>query len=230
MLSDYELMEVQVSVLFKNNEAGRLTSINEPGTKSAPRFFLGNTKQGNVEKYHETLDENVINELKQVVGKAPWLDAPNKVNIAEIIHVLSKVRPLEHVSIGPAYVFSDVRNSSTQAIRITQSNKELLRQYFSDFFEDVNYGQPFFAIVQNKTAVSVCCSSRETSIAAEASLHTAKDFRGRAFGMDVAIAWAVEVQKQGRIALYSTAWNNHSSQAVARKLKLRQYGVDLHFI
>lgn len=206
-----------------------MTAINEPSTKSAPRFFLGITKQGNVVRYHETLDEGVINELEQFIEEAPWLDAPNRVNMAAFIRVLSRARPLDHVYLGPAYVFPDMRGRSTQAIRITNMNIELLRKYFSDFFDDVAHGQPVFAVVQNQVAVSLCCSARTSSIAAEASLHTARDFRGRAYGMEVSTAWAAEIQNQGRIALYSTAWNNLASQAVARKLKLRQYGMDLHF-
>ncbi|MFM1654181.1 GNAT family N-acetyltransferase [Brevibacillus sp. B_LB10_24] len=227
--SDHELMETQVNVLFKHNEVGRMTTINESSAGSAPRFFLGITKQGNVVRYHETLDEGVINELEQFVEKASWLDAPNQVNMAEIIQVLSKDRPLDRVYLGPAYVFPDLRGRSTQAVRITHKNIELLRQYFSDFVDDVTHGQPVFAIVQNQVAVSLCCSARNSSIAAEASLHTARDFRGNGYGMEVSTAWAAEIQNQGRIALYSTAWNNLASQAVAKKLNLRQYGIDLHF-
>ncbi|MGZ7440241.1 GNAT family N-acetyltransferase [Paenibacillus sp. TH7-28] len=229
MLSNYELMEVHVSVLFKHNQAGRITSINEPGDPNAPRFFIGNTIQGTVERYHQSLGEHVINELKQIVGKAPWLDSPNQVNMTEIIQVLNKDRPLENIYVGPAYIFPDVRSSSKKAIRITHANIELLSPHFSDYVDDINFGQPVFAVVQNQVAVALCCSARQTSIAAEASLRTAKDFRGKAYALDVTTAWAAEVQEQGRMALYSTSWNNLSSQAVAGKLKLRQYGVDLHF-
>ncbi|GIO29322.1 MULTISPECIES: GNAT family N-acetyltransferase [Paenibacillus] len=227
--SDRELMEVQANVLFNHNEDGRMTTINEPSAKSAPRFFMGITKQGLVVRYHETLDEDVKNELKRFVEKAPWLDAPNRVNMADIIRILSKDRPVDHVYLGPAYVFPDVRGRLTQAVKITEMNIELLEPYFSDFVSDVLLGQPAFAVVQNQAVVSLCSSARSSSVAAEASLHTAPDFRGRAFGMEVAAAWAAEVQNQGRIALYSTAWNNLASQAVARKLKLRQYGMDLNF-
>lgn len=84
----------------------------------------------------------------------PWLDAPNRVNMVDIIRVLSKDRPIDHVYAGPAYVFPDLRDSSTQAIRITHMNIDLLRQYFSDFVDDVAHGQPVFAVVQNQVAMS----------------------------------------------------------------------------
>ncbi|MFC0392655.1 GNAT family N-acetyltransferase [Paenibacillus mendelii] len=77
--------------------------------------------------------------------------------------------------------------------------------------------------------MSLCCSAVQTSIGAEASLRTAKEFRGKSYALDVTTAWAAEIQSQGRIALFSTAWNNFSSQTVARKLELKQYGVELEF-
>ncbi|MBE9917039.1 GNAT family N-acetyltransferase [Paenibacillus donghaensis] len=229
LMSDQELMEVQANVLFNFNEVGRMTTINEPSAKSAPRFFMGITKQGNVVRYHETLGEDVKNELEQFVENAPWLNAPNRVNMADMIRILSQEKPVDQVYMGPAYVFPDMRGRSTQTIKITQTNIELLEPYFSDFVNDVILGQPAFAVVQHQAVVSLCSSARSSSIAAEASLHTAPDFRGRAYGMEVTAAWAAEIQHQGRIALYSTAWNNFASQAVARKLKLRQYGMDLNF-
>lgn len=227
--SDLELMEAQASVLFNFNEVGRMTTINEPSAKSAPRFFMGITKQGNVVRYHETLGEDIKNELERFVENAPWLDAPNRVNMADMIRILSQEKPVDQVYMGPAYVFPDMRGRSTQAIKITQMNIELLEPYFSDFVDDVTHGQPVFAVVQNQAVVSLCCSARSSSTAAEASLHTAPDFRGRAYGMEVTAAWAAEIQNQGRLALYSTAWNNFASQAVAKKLNLKQYGMDLNF-
>jgi len=206
-----------------------MTTINEPSAKSAPRFFMGITKQGNVVRYHEALAEDVKNELERFVEKAPWLDAPNTVNMADIIRFLSKERPIEDVYLGPAYVFPDMRGRSTQAIKMTQTNLDLLEPHFSDFVNDVILGQPAFAVVQNQAVVSLCSCARSSSIAAEASLHTAPDYRGKSYGVEAAAAWAAEIQNQGRIALYSTAWNNFASQAAARKLKLRQYGLDLNF-
>ncbi|MEC2525685.1 GNAT family N-acetyltransferase, partial [Bacillus thuringiensis] len=36
------------------------------------------------------------------------------------------------------------------------------------------------------------------------------------------------IQEEKRIPLYSTSWDNYASQAVARKLKLIDYGMNLH--
>ena len=219
MLSYNELMEIHARVRFKHDETGRLIT--------GPLLFIGTTAKGIVERYHQTLNEDITNELKHVVKKSSWLDNPNKVNMVELIQILNKERPVEQVYAGPVYVFDDVRGKHTEAVRISHENIELLKQHFSDYFEDVDVGQPVFAAVSDKVAVSLCCSAVQTSIGAEASLRTAKDYRGRSYALDVTTAWAAEIQKQVRIALFSTAWNNISSQAVARKLELKQYGVEL---
>jgi len=221
MLSNYELMQVHAGVRFKHDEAGRLIT--------GPLLFIGITAQGIVERFHQTLGEDITNDLKHVIMKSSLLDNPNKVNMVEMIQVLNKERPVERVYAGPVYVFHDVRSKQTEAVRITHENIELLEQHFSDYFEDVDSGQPVFAVVRDRVAVSLCCCAVQTSIGAEASLRTAKDYRGATYALDVTTAWAAEIQNQGRIALYSTAWNNLSSQAVARKLELKQYGVELEF-
>lgn len=40
LLSNFELMSIQTEVLFSHNQFGKITSINEPESTVAPRFFL----------------------------------------------------------------------------------------------------------------------------------------------------------------------------------------------
>ncbi len=83
-------------------------------------------------------------------------------------------------------------------------------------------------IVKNEKVVSVCCSARSTPVAAEASVETLAEFQGNGYGTDVVTAWAISIQEKRRIPLYSTAWDNFSLQAVASKLKIINYGMNLH--
>ncbi|WP_325166656.1 GNAT family N-acetyltransferase [Viridibacillus soli] len=164
-----------------------------------------------------------MEKLEQVIGTNPGA------YLGELISVLSIDRQLINLWIGPAYVFPDVRDRAhTQAKQVTHENKELLKLYFPYTFEDFEYKQPCFVIVEDNIPVSICCSARSSTKADEASVFTHEDYRGRGYGIDVTNAWAAEVQKQGRIALYSTSWDNFASQSVARKLKLLQYGTDIH--
>ena len=58
--------------------------------------------------------------------------------------------------------------------------------------------------------------------------YTLEDFRGKEYGIEVTNAGAIEIKNQNRIALYSTSFDNFSSQSIAKKLKLIQYGTDIH--
>jgi predicted GNAT family acetyltransferase len=69
---------------------------------------------------------------------------------------------------------------------------------------------------------------RITPAACEAGVETAPGFRGHGHAARVVAAWALAVRDAGQIPLYSTSWQNTASQAVARKLGLRQFGADLH--
>lgn len=222
MLSDLELMKYHVNVLFKNDECNRMTVVNESPYDVAPRIFVGGTRLGNVIRYSDTLGESLVRRLERVI------DTDTGVDLGGIIGVLSTDRLVSSFWTGPAFVFPDMRDRSGRAIRITESNKKCLKQYFPSIFNEFEHKQPCFAMIENGIAISVCCSARQTSEAAEASLATLGNYRGRAYAVDVSYAWAAELQNQGRIALYSTSWNNFASQSVARKLHLVQYGTDIH--
>lgn len=77
--------------------------------------------------------------------------------------------------------------------------------------------------------VSVCHAARSTSDGAEAGLDTVPEARRRGHALAVTSRWAVEVRASGRRPLYSTAWTNEASRAVARRLGLVRYAEDWHF-
>ena len=62
--------------------------------------------------------------------------------------------------------------------------------------------------------------ARRSDAAAEAGVETVAAFRGRGLALRVTAAWAQAIRSSGRLAIYSTSWNNKSSLAVARKLGL----------
>ncbi len=224
LLSDMELIECHVRVLYKHNQLNRITHINELPYDIAPRIYIGTTKNGKIVRYSNLLDENLIIDLDRAIHSS------SKIELAEIINTLNITKQLSSVWIGPAYVFPKLRkDSSTNVIQITHSNKELFKPNFPYTYEEFEYKQPCYAIIQDHMAVSICCSARQTPVAAEASLYTLEEFRGKGYGLEVSNAWAMDIQSQGRIALYSTSWDNFSSQSIAKKLNLIQYGTDINF-
>ena len=88
--------------------------------------------------------------------------------------------------------------------------------------------QPVMAVVVDGATASVCFSARSTPAATEAGVETLPEHRGRRYAGAVTVAWAAEVQRQGRIPLYSTSWTNHASRRVAARLGLIQYATDFH--
>lgn len=223
MLSELELMEHHVNVLFRHDSGNRITVVNEPPFEVAPRIFIGATRAGNIVRFSDSLDESIVKSLEQVIGSNPGA------HLGEVIKVLSNEQPVNNLWIGPAYVFPNVVGKTfPRAIKVTHENKEILKPHFPYTYEDFKYKQPIFVILEDNIPVSICCSARQTSKASEASVFTHEDFRGRGYGVEVANAWAQDIQNQGRIALYSTSWDNFSSQSVAKKLQLVQYGTDIH--
>ena len=76
---------------------------------------------------------------------------------------------------------------------------------------------------------SVCHSPRGySSFAAEAGVETLEPFRNRGLATAAVARWARAVQSTGRLALYSTSWENAASLGVARRLSGRLYGEDWH--
>jgi hypothetical protein len=223
MLSDIELMELHVEVLFRHDTEKRMTVVNEPPYELGPRIFVGITRAGSIVRVSNSLDEGIVEKIDKAIGTNPGA------HLGEVIKVLSLDRLVNNLWIGPAYVFPEVMDRTyTKAIKVTHENKEILKSHFPYTYEDFEYKQPCYVIVEDNIPVSICCSARQTSKADEASLFTHEEYRGRAYGIEVANAWAAEVQKQGRIALYSTSMDNFASQSVARKLQLVQYGTDIH--
>ena len=223
MLSDLELMVQHVNVLFRHDTENRMTVVNELPFDVAPRIFIGATRLGNIVRFSKSLDDSLVNKLEQFMGSS------SSALLGEVIKILSIDRIVTNIWIGPAYVFPDVRGRTcTKAIMVTNKNKEILKSHFPYTFADFENKQPCFVIIENNIPVSICCSARQTSKAAEASVFTHEKFRGRAYGADVTNAWASEVQNQGKSALYSTSWDNFASQSLARKLQLIQYGNDIH--
>ena len=67
-----------------------------------------------------------------------------------------------------------------------------------------------------------------TDEAAEAGVETLEAFRHQGLALAAVACWARAVQQTGRLALYSTSWDNEASLAVARRLSARIYGEDWH--
>jgi hypothetical protein len=223
-------MLIHIDALFTHDEDMRLLSVNEPRGVAAPRFFLGRTQQGNVCRFRADLPHVLVRELTKLYETEPIAnDFPAEPrNLAAFTELLESYEPVQSIWMGPAFAFTEYFEPNRAVVLISDKNANLLRGGFDDLLEEVSERKPFFAIVEDGRAVSVCRSVRITAEAHEAGLETLPEFRGRGYAKNVVAAWARMIRSTGAIPLYCTSWTNTASQSVARKLKLTMYGVDFH--
>jgi len=229
-MPDRELMDAQAEALFVHDEDGRIVRTNEPGGTSAPRFFLGRTCDGNVWRLRNDLPARLAREMAATASKEPVTtdlrSAP--VYYERYCDLLRVQREIRSIYAGPAYVFPAEITLPGKVVRIRAANSVLLQRGFgAAAAEQFEARAPCVAVVEEGMAVSICFCSRITPRVAEAGVETLEPYRRRGFAARAVAGWALAVQARGRLPLYSTSWENRASQAVAEKLGLRLYGVDL---
>ena len=235
MLTDLQLMSIHVRALFIHDAESRLLVVNEPDSEVtvAPCLFLGRTRVGNVWRFRAGLSEELVRELESLCAEEPRIETdfnePPR-HVERYVQLLETHAPVERVSGGPAYHFPHNIVASGRAVPITEHDVEALSGGFEKLIEELPAWQPFFALIEDNRAVSVCRSVRITSEAHEAGVETLPDFRGKGYALDVTAAWAQRVCSSGALPLYSTSWDNTASQSVARKLGLRCYGADFEVV
>jgi hypothetical protein len=232
VITDKELMNIHVNALFTHDIDSRILYVNEPAgaTIPAPRMFLGRTSKGNVWRFHADLPASLLGKLKVLCADEPLSTEFNKSprHLETYIQLLERHAPIRRIAAGPAYHFPQYVKPSKNLLAITEKNAKSLEGGFEELIADISVEQPFIALIDKNRAVSVCRSVRVTTEAHEAGVETLPDFRGKGYAKEVAAGWAQLVRASGAAPLYSTSWKNTASQAVAKKLQLKIYGVDFH--
>lgn len=231
MIDDLDLMAAHARALFTHDARSRLLSVNEPsGGGPAPRLFLGRTRRGNLWRFQAVIPEPLVEELEALCREEPTgdeLHSPPR-HAAAYVRLLEAHAPVREVKAGPAYRFAEYPEPERLPLALTERDAGVLRGGFEELVAELPDWQPFLALLDVGRAVSVCRSVRITAEAHEAGVETLPDFRGRGYATDVVAGWALLVRSLGAIPLYSTSWGNAASRAVARKLRLVEYGADFH--
>ena len=230
MFNDLELINIHLRSLYTVNSRSQLLFVNEPdnATIPAPRMFLGRTIEGNVWGFRAGLPHTVCEELNAFCDDEPPLKGEYKQpprHLEAYLRVLEPVSNKQNISNGIAYQFPGSEAPQTEVIAVTEENEQVLRGGFEGSIQELPAWQPFVALIKDNRAVSICRSARITTEAHEAGVETLEEFRGNGYANKVVLEWARRVRQMGRLPMYSTSWENVASQAVARKLGLRCYGV-----
>lgn len=230
MLDDHALMAIRADILFTYDAHGRMVGTNEPDSRPAPRLFVGRTTGAHVIRFGQAVPDDLARDLRAIVERQPAVDGlavPSAMRAA-LREVLVRHGPIKEEGGGPAYRFpaSIARPGGAVAVEVTDANLAVVRDTHPWLYRDLaNFG-PCFVVLRDGAAASICFSSRIGARVLEAGLFTLSEHRGRGYAVAVTAAWGAAVSASGRVPLYSTAWENLASQAVARRLGLTIFGAD----
>ncbi|MCH9680396.1 MAG: GNAT family N-acetyltransferase [Deltaproteobacteria bacterium] len=225
-----QLMTDHVDSMYVHDAEGHLRFVNDGGRDPAPRFWLGRTEAGPTYRFGSNLPPPLIERLTMMCGQeraSPTLGRwPAR--WSEYVARLQEHAPVQRTWAGPTYVCPTAMGLRGEAVRISAANRELLSGSLEGWRADVDDGCPLLAVVVDGRAVSVCASVRISRRAEAAGVETVPEHRRQGHAAAVVAAWAADVRSRGSVPMYSTSWDNHASQAVARSLGLRCFGVECH--
>lgn len=231
-LNDRQLLELQADALFTHDARGRIRRVNEPDGDRAPRFFFARSGEGAIWRCRDDLPHAMVRDLDRLAAEEPsghdLREEPR--HLSAFVAVLEPNGAATVIESGPAYRFPTVIPDPVAIRRIERADIPLLGRIAPDLDQiarEFERREPRMAVIEDGAAVCLCYSARLTDRAAEAGVMTLEAYRGRGYAPLAVAAWARAVRASGRIPLYSTSWDNRSSQAVARRLGLIQYGTDL---
>ncbi|MGD9894238.1 MAG: GNAT family N-acetyltransferase, partial [Dehalococcoidia bacterium] len=148
--------------------------------------------------------------------------------------ILASCCPRLTLDAGPAYLIEPRVPFATRPdiVRSDTSSSESLRRlnpgnWEHDEWNDLLDGAlgPWAMAVAGGKVVSLCHTPLPmTESAAECGVWTHPDARGQGYAAAVTATWADILRPSGRLLFYGTDVQNHSSQRVAARLRLRLIG------
>ena len=213
--------DLQLRTLYVLDADGRMLSTREPGTRRPPVLALIRGREDCVWALRADISDDLAAELGRLAAEEPAVtDLSTPPLNAERCEALVG----GHVESGPAFAFPDEIAEPGDVVPI--GDPAFLGTGFPELVDEIDGRAPMLAVVEDGRPVSICFCARSGDEAAEAGLDTLESYRGRGFGPRATAAWALAIRASGRIPLYSTAWTNEASRAVARKLGLIAYASD----
>lgn len=224
-----DLIALHVELLYRLDERGRLLRTNEADPQPAPRVSVARTEAGAVVHLRHDLDAALAVEVVRLAGELPRYPEGRgtAAPYAPIEAAVAAAAPLASRWHGLAYRFAEPSGDEHPAVVEIAEERSALVGPFAEFRSELDEIAPFFAVVRDGAVVSGCYSARRTDAGAEAGVDTAPAFRGQGLAAAVVHAWRAAIERSGRTPLYSTSYDNVSSQAVARRLGLVQYAETL---
>lgn len=222
-----KLLEIQIETLFRFNAQGRMAVQGRTADRTSPRLFLGRSSRGNRLLLRADIEPELASRLGSIAEREPVVGDLQRDRVTSTA-LEAALDPVSARFQGPAWVLPDLASRIGDAQLITPENVDCARNSFSWVRDELAEISPCVAVIEEDAVVSVCHSAALGPRAAEAGVETAPTALGRGLATRVAAAWAAQVQRAGRLALYSTTWDNRASTAIAVGLGGTLYAEDFH--
>lgn len=210
--------EIELTTTFILDDRRRIVSTREPGATHGPLFTIIRSATQCAWAVRDDLPDHLADAIAALARQEPRVrDLRSAPVHAEQYLALSRGKL---GFCGPAFTFPP-RLPPTPGVVQVQEEQDLQRNFSDWTLGELDAGRaPVMAVLDAGAPVSICFCARRSEQAAAAGLETAAAFRGRGFGATVTAAWATAIRATGIVPLYSAAWTNPASLAVARKLGL----------
>ncbi len=237
MLTDAELLAIEVDTLWVRDDRGRLLRAGGSNGAPAPYLVIAVCPEGRLTAVGGKVPEALATELlgfADAPGPPPLPSEPPPGLDAWAARLAAAVGPVE-VTSGPSYV-AEAGTLAAPPAALIQSDGTApfgrpLEPPPDAGWEPAEWRMllagrlgPWAMSMASEHIAAICFSSRLTDVAAEAGLRTEPEFRRQGHGAAATAAWARLVIETDRIAFYSTSADNLASQRVAASLGLRSIG------
>lgn len=235
MLTDAQLIEIEIETLWQRDARGRLTRDAERHGRPAPHLVIAIATDGERMAIGAAVPDALVPELRALIDEQSSAIDPSAAPgaVPMCMQLLEPaVGPLELAS-GPSYWVPPATRypSDAEIVRSDGHGGEPLKRqppdgWSADEWRDLIDGTlgPWAAAVEREQVVALCHSARLTDRGAEAGVWTAPGHRGKGLAAAVTAAWSSLFDRGERHLFYSTSADNVSSQNVARRLNLRPIG------
>jgi hypothetical protein len=237
LLTDLELLEIEIETLWATDHRGRLVKRRGWNGLAAPDLVIAACSGGQIAAIGSEVPDPLAVELQAAVaGVSPSPDpATQPASIARCRQLLKDSLGPVVLSVGPSYVISpttafesgvEIQRSdgeSTEALRNQVAKRANWSAEEWNLLLDGSFGPWAIATIDGRV-IAICHCARLADRGAEAGVWTDPEFRGQGHAAAVTAAWASLLAPSGRHLFYSTSATNLSSQRVAARLDLHLIG------
>jgi hypothetical protein len=225
-----EIVQTRLCVLYRLGPGDVLLESNEPGGHGdvAPIAHVTVGQRHVVFGLRAGLPESVTTPLLAALADVhPVYDLTDRTIERRIRTSVASIPLISGVSSGPCYSFPIDIGVPNAAVRVDDTNSNVLSAINPEVIGILSSVAPCYAILVDGSAVSLCKTSRVHGLYREAGVDTAEGYRRRGYGTAVVAGWARKLIAVGLRPLYSTDWDNYGSQGIASALHLELAAVDI---